>query len=282
MISHRMWTRRVRLQDNAQRCRYARWSYRWLRAQIWKLLERVKNTFGIILTMNVLLTTPVLNVFEQMALDEVLVRAHASARTLRFYNWAGGPAVTFGYAQFSTEVRRGIDERKFTGGVCRRPTGGGLVYHTDDLTFSLVFPSQKNPAEIYKQLHGAIQAALALSGLSAKVFEQKRPATAYAPSQNHSASACFVNPVENDLLLESGQKMLGGAIRRFGTTVLYQGSLQVSGARTNPAYKEAVINGVRGFFKADLKIQPAQETWLSEARQLAKTQYQTIAWTEKF
>jgi len=237
--------------------------------------------FDIILTMNVLLTTSALNVFEQMALDEVLVRARAGAKTLRFYNWAGGPAVTFGYAQFVSEVRRTIDTQKFTGGICRRPTGGGMVYHVDDLTFSLVFPSGEKPAEIYKKLHGAIRAALTLSGLPAHVFDKKLPAAAYAPSQHHSASACFVNPVENDLLL-NGQKMLGGAIRRFGTTVLYQGSLQVPGARENNAYKQAVINGVRSFLDADLKIVPAQETWLTQARQLAKTQYQTTAWTEKF
>ncbi|MBO5910713.1 MAG: hypothetical protein J6Q05_00750, partial [Elusimicrobiaceae bacterium] len=119
--------------------------------------------FDIILTMNVLLTTPALNVFEQMALDEVLVRARAGVQTVRFYNWAGGPAVTFGYAQFISEVRRGVQQERFIGDICRRPTGGGVVYHRDDLTFSLVFPSVSKPAEIYKQLHGAIQAALTLS-----------------------------------------------------------------------------------------------------------------------
>jgi len=232
--------------------------------------------------MNLFITTPPLNVFEQMALDEILVRARAGTHTLRFYNWAGGPAVTFGYAQFISEVRRGVQAQNFTGDICRRPTGGGVVYHTDDLTFSLVFPSQDRPAEIYKQLHGAIQAALTLSGLSAQVFNQKLPAAAYAPSQHHSASACFVNPVENDLLLANGQKMLGGAIRRFGTTVLYQGSLQVPGARTNHTYKQTLINGVCSFFNTDLKIAPAPQTWLCQARQLAKEQYQTIAWTEKF
>ncbi len=232
--------------------------------------------------MNVLLTTPPLNVFEQMALDEVLVRARAGGYALRFYNWAGGPAVTFGYAQFIREVRRGVQAARFTGAICRRPTGGGVVYHTDDLTFSLIFPSQDRPAEIYKNLHGAIHAALTLSGLSAQVFDKKLPPSAYAPSQNHSASACFVRPVENDLLLANGQKMLGGAIRRFGNTVLYQGSLQVPGARQNPAYKQAVINGVRSFLNADLKIRAVEETWLREARQLAQTHYQTTAWTEKF
>ena len=232
--------------------------------------------------MNLLLTTSALNVFEQMALDEVLVRARAGEQTLRFYNWAGDPAVTFGYAQFISEVRREVTEQKFTGELCRRPTGGGVVYHKDDLTFSLVFPSAEKPVNIYKQLHGAIRAALTLSGLAAHVFDKKLPASAYAPSQHHSASACFVNPVENDLLLENGQKMLGGAIRRFGTTVLYQGSLQVPGARTNNACKQAIINGVRSFLNADLKISPAQEICLQEARQLAKTQYQTKRWTEKF
>ena len=231
--------------------------------------------------MNILLITPPLNVFEQMALDEVLVRARAGEKTLRFYNWTGGPAVTFGYAQFISEVRRGVQQEHFTGDICRRPTGGGLVYHTDDLTFSLIFPSQEKPAEIYKALHGSIRAALTLNGLAAHVFDKKLPAAAYAPSQNHSASACFVNPVENDLLL-NGQKMLGGAIRRFGTTVLYQGSLQVPGARGNNAYKQAVINAVRSFWEADLKIAPAEQVWLQEAQRLAQTQYQTKQWTEKF
>ena len=232
--------------------------------------------------MNLLLTTPALNVFEQMALDEVLVHAQAGEKILRFYNWTPGPALTFGYAQFISEVRRNVQAQNFMGMICRRPTGGGIVYHTEDLTFSLIFPSADKPVEIYKQLHGAIHAALAFAGLSVRVFTQKLPASAYAPSQNYGASACFVNPVENDLLQENGHKVLGGAIRRFGETVLYQGSLQVPGVRKNNTYKQALIQGVRNFLHADLKICPAQEIWLSQARQLAQAQYQTPIWTEKF
>ena len=217
-----------------------------------------------------------------MALDDVLVRARAKARTLRFYNWTAGDAVTFGYAQFIREVCRGVQIAHFAGELCRRPTGGGLVFHHDDLTFSLIFPTQDKPTEIYKNLHGAIHAALTLSGLSARVFDQKLPPSAYAPSHDHAASACFVRPVENDLLLANGQKMLGGAIRRFGDTVLYQGSLQVPGARENSTYKQAIINAVRSFLNTDLKISPVEERWLIQARQLAQTQYQTTMWTEKF
>ena len=230
--------------------------------------------------MDLLLTTPPLNVFEQMALDEVLVRAHPQGVILRFYNWTSGPAVTFGYAQFVREVRKGV--AKDCGPLCRRPTGGGVVFHQDDLTFSLVFQSADNPREVYKKLHGAVHAALTLSGLTARVFNQKLPASAYAPSHQHEASACFVNPVENDLLQANGQKILGGAIRRFGTTVLYQGSLQVPGARKNPVYKHALTQAVRSFLDVNLHIKPVAQTELQAAILLAKTQYNTSAWTEKF
>lgn len=217
-----------------------------------------------------------------MALDEVLVRARVGACTLRFYNWTSCPALTFGYAQFVHEVRAQAGCKGFSGEICRRPTGGGIVYHTDDLTFSLIFSSPDKPTEIYKKLHASIQAVLTLSGVSTQVFNQKLPAAAYTPSQHHQARACFVNPVENDLLAANGQKMLGGAIRRFGQTVLYQGSLQTPRARQNPAYKKAVINAVRGFLGVDLHIKPVSAPLLAAARQLALTQYNTPGWTEKF
>ncbi len=232
--------------------------------------------------MNYLFTTPALNVYEHMALDCVLVRTYTRGNILRVYRWSSGPALTFGYSQFSREVFQGAAAQSFTGQICRRPTGGGVVYHTDDLTFSLVFSSADKPAVIYEKLHQCIRHALAASGVFSVPFTQKLPVSAYAPSQHHVASACFVNPVENDLLLQTGQKMLGGAIRRFGTTVLYQGSLQMPGARENPSCKQGIINGVRAFLGTDLRVKPIRAEDLSAARLLAQTQYQTVAWTEKF
>ena len=51
---------------------------------------------------------------------------------------------------------------------------------------------------------------------------------------------CFVQPVALDILTEAG-KVLGGAIRRYGNTVLYQGSLQLPDARTRANEYEFVI-----------------------------------------
>ena len=233
--------------------------------------------------MDILLITPPLNVYEHMALDEQIVHLRPQAVTLRFYNWADGPAVTFGYAQFFKEVQQTLTAQDFSGEYTRRPPGGGVVFHTDDLTFSLVFASPGvRPTEIYKKLHGFILNQLTRIGVTAHVLDAKLPVSAYAPSVNHQASACFVRPVENDLLDETGQKMLGGAIRRFGETVLYQGSLQLPGARNNPALKRAVIDGVREFLAVDLRPTPACAGRLAAVRQLAALQYESPSWVEKF
>ena len=232
--------------------------------------------------MNLLVSTPALDVYEQMAFDEQTVRLRPQEITLRFYRWTDGSAVTFGYAQFLCEVEKGVVAEGFFGPKARRPTGGGLVFHRDDLTFSLVFPSQERPTDIYKKLHGFILRSLAEGGQKSRVFDTALPASAYTPSVNNQASACFVRPVENDLLAEDGHKILGGAIRRCGQTVLYQGSLQLSGARENAVYKNALIRAVRTFLATDLRPAAADAEWVEKARALAKNQYQTLAWTEKF
>ena len=217
-----------------------------------------------------------------MAFDEVLVRTRPHEITLRFYPWTNEDAVTFGYAQFVREVRRMLAERKFAGPYARRPTGGGIVFHEGDLTFSLVFPSASRPADIYKNFHAQVHQQLLRLGEKGQLFDKTLPASAYAPSVDHMASACFSNPVQNDLLAENGHKILGGALRRFGNTVLYQGSLQVPQARKNPAYKNAVISAVRGYLAADLHPRRAAEEWVAQAKELARLQYHTAVWTEKF
>lgn len=231
---------------------------------------------------NLLISTPPFDVYEQMAFDEQMVRLRPTDLTLRFYRWAEGNAVTFGYAQFLKEVKQALLSEGFVGLKTRRPTGGGIVFHRDDLTFSLVFPSHQKPAEIYKNLHTFIFRALAENGHKSQVFSQHLPSSAYAPSVENQASACFVRPVENDLLTEDGHKILGGAIRRFGETILYQGSLQLPNARENAVYKKALISAVRSFFALDFRPMAAPVEWVEGARKLAQSQYQTAGWMEKF
>ena len=71
-----------------------------------------------------------------MALDEALLEAsaHVGKPVLRFYGWAE-PAATFGYFQKFADVERATLLRP----LIRRPTGGGIVPHDADWTYSLVF-----------------------------------------------------------------------------------------------------------------------------------------------
>ena len=223
------------------------------------------------------LLTPALTVFEHMALDEVLAHQGLPGAILRFYHWTKGPAVTFGYSQFYNSVHNQMTPGK--GPLCRRPTGGGIVYHGADLTFSLLFESNLRPAEIYAQLHSAIEQAL----LQVQVKSTRQGAvetSAYAPVQNGMASGCFANPVQDDLV-SGGQKILGGAIRRFGSLILYQGSLQCPQARTNPVFRRAVMQGAQQMLGVVFQTQPIEKGLLKQACQLALSQYQTAAWTEK-
>lgn len=183
-----------------------------------------------------LLSSP-LDVFGQMAIDEALAKSKPEAFCLRFFRWKGIGA-TFGYAQRIREVEKALPPG-IGAAYTRRPTGGGIVPHLDDLTFSCVFPDGGvlQPAEMYRRLHSAILAGLCEAGLEARLCAQGGSA---APSGPKGASQCFEKPVALDILSAQG-KILGGAIRRTGHTVLYQGSLQLSGARNRAAELEAAI-----------------------------------------
>ncbi|MFZ0615560.1 MAG: hypothetical protein WAN16_03820 [Chthoniobacterales bacterium] len=152
----------------------------------------------------------------QMALDEVLLGAVVRP-TLRIYRWSS-PCVTFGYFQSFTAVREAYP----TLPLVRRWTGGGMVEHGKDLTFSLMLPKETKaasmpPAFFYRELHRRLASWLA-EVVSSEVRLAGREDILSGP-------ACFSAPAGDDLLL-SGQKILGGAQRRSAGALLYQGSLQ--------------------------------------------------------
>ncbi len=184
-----------------------------------------------------LLSSPPLDVFGQMALDEALADSKPEAFCLRFFRWPG-PAATFGYSQRIREVEpallAGIGDQ-----YTRRPTGGGIVPHMDDVTFSCVFPAGGvlGPAALYRRLHSAILSGLRGAGVTAQLCAGNGPGLRPSPG---GAAQCFREPVALDLLAD-GEKILGGAIRRRGETVLYQGSLQLPGARRRAPALEAAI-----------------------------------------
>ena len=98
-----------------------------------------------------------------MALDEALLEnvSRLGKPVLRFYGWKE-PAATFGYFQKFAEVGRATQLRP----LIRRPTGGGIVPHDADWTYSAVFPPNHEwhslkAEESYRRIHDWLRLAFA-------------------------------------------------------------------------------------------------------------------------
>ncbi len=153
-----------------------------------------------------------------MALDEALLEAMPRLEypVLRFYGWSSA-AASFGYFQKYSAVERFTPLRP----LVRRPTGGGLVPHAADWTYSLAFPTihawyRLAAVESYRRLHEWIREALAACGIAAEL----------APEPAHDQPGqCFAGYERFDLLWK-GRKIAGAAQRRRRDGLLIQGSVQ--------------------------------------------------------
>lgn len=152
-----------------------------------------------------------------MAIDEALLLS-ASVPILRYYRWKE-PAVSFGYFGEYAEVAAQSGRRE----IVRRWTGGGIVPHGDDLTYSVIIPRShpffgRSSLEIYGSLHEGIRLALEANHIAATLAD--------AAAQRISDD-CFANPVRADVISDN-RKIAGAAHRRSRAGLLHQGSIQRS------------------------------------------------------
>lgn len=154
---------------------------------------------------------------ENMAVDEWLLESVGEFPILRIYDWAGD-WVSLGYFQ-SLKVAQEIfgEEPEFV----RRWTGGGIVDHRVDVTYTLVMPREHPLArgrgcESYKAIHGAVADCLKKGGMSCELA---------ACDSSGDSAACFEKPVAWDLLGAEGQKIAGAGQRRSRVGTMHQGSV---------------------------------------------------------
>ena len=167
---------------------------------------------------------------ENMALDFLLLQRYPRAATPRFrhYGWRG-PAFTFGYAQKIAAVRLALPAG-MTLDVCRRPTGGGIVDHRHDWTYTLVIPRghplEEVPAtQSYRAVHAALAAALRAQGVPAQLQPAAEVAAA-SPASAANAGVCFQRAETHDVVRENdGTKIAGAAQKRNKRGLLFQGSI---------------------------------------------------------
>lgn len=211
-----------------------------------------------------------------MAIDEALLE-YATAPSIRFYGWRS-PALSFGYFGKFSNVATHAEKRD----LVRRWTGGGIVFHGDDLTYSIVIPASdpafnESSLAIYEKIHRALAHALNRVGERAVVAGGVDPG-GIALTKHAAVSAggynCFANPVRADVMMD-GRKIAGAAQRRSRRGLLQQGSIQGIAVNTDLAQKFAhALSNNCGEFEVN------KET-VERAEELAQQKYGTESWQRK-
>ena len=211
-----------------------------------------------------------------MAFDEALLE-HATVPSIRFYRWHSS-ALSFGYFGRFSDVADYASARD----LVRRWTGGGIVFHGDDLTYSIVIPANdtafnESSMSIYEKVHralcdalgGGVKGAVVAGDVDPGCNSIARQATARAGGYD-----CFANPVRADVMVD-GRKIAGAAQRRTRHGLLQQGSIQ--GIELENGLAERFAQAL----SANCSERKLDDEILRRARELAELKYATHAWLRK-
>jgi lipoate-protein ligase A len=208
-----------------------------------------------------------------MAADETLLQlAHDHGRlVLRLYRW-DRPAVSFGYFQSYDAIANLTPVRP----LVRRLTGGGLVSHVADWTYSLALPAehrwyQLKARESYQWVHQWVDRSLQSLGLATSLA---------ARPMSDGPGQCFLGAEQDDVLLR-GAKVAGAAQRRTRSGLLIQGSIQIPGSMIQThrqAWEVAMRSSAPDIVWSELKLDGA----LREAiERLATSKYAAEAFLKR-
>lgn len=200
-----------------------------------------------------------------MAADEALLE-NSRMPLLRVYRWCL-PAVSFGYFLPVAEAETVAGGRE----MVRRWTGGGIVEHGADFTWSLIVPashyaSRSRPIESYGHIHATLAEALGAAGIQTAQQGSEAPAPA--------GGMCMNSPAPGDVL-HRGRKIAGAGQRRCRYGLLHQGSV---GGVELPEHFPSLLAGALAE-----EVQPFAWTPALEQRTaaLVAERYGTEAWLRK-
>jgi len=202
-----------------------------------------------------------------MALDEAMLLC-AREPWLRVYHWSE-PTISIGFSQELDRVQ--AEHRGWP--LVRRWTGGGVVVHDGDWTYTLAAPQgsalcEMRATESYRLIHEAMVAALHESGIADCALQSE--------STSDGMGVCFVEPAKYDVV-QRGQKIAGAAQRRAKAGFLHQGTVQplkvpedFGGALARQLANEV---GMIPQFQAEAAL-------MAVAEDLAQRKYGSAEWTQ--
>ncbi|SJZ49848.1 lipoate-protein ligase A [Trichlorobacter thiogenes] len=165
---------------------------------------------------------------ENMAIDEALFRCFdpaVSQPVLRLYGWQP-PALSLGRFQKAGDDLGLTRCRADNLTIVRRITGGGAIWHADELTYSLVCsPAQIPPAasvkESFRVLTSFLLSFYRTLGLQADYAVDLAPA---GSRLGQRTPLCFAGKESYDIMLH-GRKIGGNAQRRSREIIFQHGSI---------------------------------------------------------
>lgn len=145
-----------------------------------------------------------------MALDHALMRraGRTGESVIRVYTWSR-PTLSFGRNE-PAFLRPGLD-------IVRRPTGGRMILHHRELTYSFTLPAADRPRATYDRLTGILAATLTQLGV---------PVTIATDGVSRTHGPCFAAPAPGELTYD-GRKIAGSAQWRENGVILQHGSILV-------------------------------------------------------
>ena len=203
---------------------------------------------------------------EDMAVDECLLASGLDRPVLRAYRWSR-PAVSFGYAEPIAPILARFPSPDLC--FVRRWTGGGVVEHGHDMTYTIVLPKLaapdwQNSVAVYAAIHGLLAQALCQLGMQAVCTGE---------GKQSPGTLCFAAPVRHDVLVD-GTKVAGAGQRRTSDGILHQGSLQ------GPAARAEVVEHLAHLCSPCVDALPAPLHPLDAAvSHIAATRYADQSWT---
>ena len=165
-----------------------------------------------------------------MATDEALFltyRGGISIPLLRLYGWKPA-ACSIGCFQHPKEVlnleacsQKGVS-------FVRRPTGGGVIFHDDEITYSLVLAQSdiglaRAVKESFEKITSFLIAAYETLGMEVCFAKEKMQ----KPHENSRVAFCFSGNEEYDILIQ-GKKIGGNAQKRRKNIILQHGCVPFS------------------------------------------------------
>ena len=201
-----------------------------------------------------------------MAIDELIFDQVKNEPVLRIYFW-DKPYTTIGYFQ-----NNGCN-------AVRRLTGGLLVNHQHDLSYSFCAAADKWPylysqQETYKHIHEAMKKAL--SSINIKSDFAKI-------NQSNEKNILCVQTLYSDDLMFGGKKIVGSCMRRRGKKILVQGSLHLAlGHAKKKEFSCSFAKNIAELINDSVRNKKTTQQELEQASVIAAEKYSNRQWNNKF